>query len=260
MATSKFSLNCFPSVCPPPNKPANRSAKDIARKYDLFEDICQIIQPQEILEIGSWMGASAISWKEASSAHKKESKVYCIDTWLGSPEHYLSTHGKLWDIEKLSINDKGPQFFEDFLANIHGAGYENHILPMRADSYSALSYLNKINASFDVIYIDGAHDEISVFRDITMAHQLIRNGGVICGDDFSWSSVKTGLLLAKLDKSTPHVKILFKRDDFVILPKSEKRLINQLNARGYVTWKPWKMVARLLVFIGTKLIQAATKI
>lgn len=260
MAASEFSQYCFPSACPPPNKPANKSAKDIARKKDLFEDICQTIQPQEILEIGSWMGASAISWKQASSAHKKESIVYCIDTWLGSPEHYLSTCGNAWDREKLSINDKGPQFFEDFLANIHGAGYENHILPMRADSYSALSYLNKIDASFDVIYIDGAHDEISVFRDITMAHQLIRNGGAICGDDFKWSSVRTGLLLAKLDKSTPHVEILFKGGDFVMLSKSEKRLIKQFKVRGYATWNPWKRAARLLIFASKKLVRAATKI
>lgn len=130
---------------------------------------------------------------------------------------------------------------------------------MRADSQSALSYLSKTGASFDVIYIDGAHDEISVFRDTTMAHKLIKDGGIICGDDFGWQSVRTGLLLAKLDESTPRITILFKSEDFIVLPKSSKALINQLKSRGYSTWNPWGEAAKLAKFAIKKSIQAIAK-
>ena len=250
----------FPQVCPLPNRPVNKLAKNIARENDLFKDVCQTIQPQKILEVGSWMGASAISWRKESSIYKKTSKVYCIDTWLGSPEHHLRIRGKgEWVRENLSINDRGPQFFEDFLANIHGAGYENYILPMRADSQSALSYLNKIGALFDVIYIDGGHDEISVFRDITRAVQIIRDEGVICGDDYLWKTVRTGLLLAKLDKSTPRMYILHKGNDYIVLPKSNKKLINQFKLRGYSRFKSWNQFLSLVKFASKKLIQALIK-
>ena len=253
-------LKGFPRICPQPNREPRKNAKSIARKQSLFQDVCDEIKPQSILEVGSWMGASAIAWKDASKSHNIECKVYCIDTWLGSPEHYLSSAGDEWGIEKLSINEKGPQFFEDFLVNIHEAYYGDYILPMRADSHSALSYLKNMSAKFDVIYIDGAHDEIAVFRDTTLASQLLASGGAICGDDFGWQSVRTGLLLAAYDQSMPKISILRKGGDFIIVPRSNRQLRNAFIRKGYTRWHPLTQVHKLIRFAGKKLLHAATKV
>jgi len=255
-----MTLRCFPKECPHPTKTINAGKESIARKQSLFNDACQIVKPHTILEIGSWMGASAIAWKDASKKHKPDCKVYCIDTWLGSPEHYLSSAGNEWDIGKLSITEKGPQFFEDFLVNIHEAGYQKDILPMRADSHSALTYLQKLGAKFDIIYIDGAHDEIAVFRDTSLAHQLLKDGGLICGDDFGWESVRTGLLLAAYDRATTKLSVFRKGGDFIIIPNSDKRLANAIMQLGYLKWQPLSQLHKLIRFAGKKLLYAIGKV
>jgi len=254
-------LQGFPSECPPSSLVDTNGDKVLAiRAKSLFEDVCSLIQPSSILEIGSWMGSSSISWKAASEKYRQGAIVYCIDTWLGSPEHYLSTAGNEWNIEKLSITDKGPTFFEEFLRNIHSSGYGKCILPMRADSYSALKYLALQNAMFDIIYIDGAHDEISVFRDVTLAFGLLTEGGVICGDDFGWQSVKTALFLSSFDKATPKFNTLVKDGDFILVNTNNVKVIEFLASKGYSNWNSFAQAYVALRFMAKKLFFGCLKL
>ena len=251
----------FPPECPPSSLAEANSDKPLAiRTKSLFEDVCSLIKPISILEIGSWIGSSAVSWKAASEKYEQDTTIYCIDTWLGSPEHYLSTAGNEWDIEKLSIADKGPTFFEEFLRNIHSSGYSKCILPMRADSHSALKYLASQKVVFDIIYVDGAHDEISVFRDVTHAFGLLTEGGVICGDDFGWQSVKTALFLSSFDKATPKFQTLVKDGDFVLVRNYNAKAIKFLLSRGYSNWNALSQTYVVFRFIVKKLIFGCLKL
>lgn len=85
------------------------------RTQPLFKNVASVVHPSSILEIGSWMGSSAVAWIEASSEYNPSSVVYCVDTWLGSVEHYLNQSGSSWGRDKLSIDDYGPNYFDDFL-------------------------------------------------------------------------------------------------------------------------------------------------
>ncbi len=253
-------LECFPLTCPPPSQPGNKfNHAFIPRSKQLFKDVCEIINPRSILEVGSWMGASAIAWKTASEVYCAETTVYCVDTWLGSPEHYLSSAGNEWDATKLGITDMGPQFFDEFLHNVHSSGYQKYILPMRADSHSALKYIAREGGCFDVIYIDGAHDEISVFRDISLAFDLLAAGGVICGDDFGWQSVRTGLFLAKYDQKAPKSIVLVNKGDFIVLAINNHLAIRTFLDRGYSKWNGSIHLYKLIRFLVKKFFWASIK-
>lgn len=228
----------FPKVCPTPGIRVPDELLQNPREKELFSYVCSSIQPSSILEVGSWLGASALGWKKTSIELNQTSQIYCIDTWLGSPEHFLETHGKDWNKNNLLINEKGPQFFEAFLTNIHHWGYSESIHPMRADSQSALRYLAAKKALFDVVYIDGAHDEISVFKDVTQGFRVLKKGGILCGDDFGWPSVRTGLFLALSDNSLPNLKVMSRGGDFVIIPPKNEDLIDFFQSKGFTIWEP----------------------
>lgn len=109
-----------------------------------------------VLEIGSYRGASALTWHEAGC------NVLCLDPWVeyeGSP-----------DME---------QAYADFLYNTrdsaihHIKGSSREMLPQLRREY------------FDIVYIDGDHRYDAVRYDIENAMPLIKDGGIICGDDLN---------------------------------------------------------------------------
>lgn len=248
----------FPASCPPPSPRATHNSELESRTQSLFKDVCDTIKPLSILEVGSWLGASALAWAKASQDNNPTAKIYCIDTWLGSPEHYLNTCGEDWSISRLDITEKGPQFFESFLSNIHARNQQESIFPMRADSSSALPFLVKQGAKFDVIYIDGAHDAISVSRDIANSCKLISQNGLICGDDFSWGSVRDGICLAWASKKLKGMIVLRKKSDFLIIPSypRDSTTVKTFVDKGYSPWKPCSRlpsIAKRLAHLAVKI-------
>jgi len=45
---------------------------------------------------------------------------------------------------------------------------------------------------YDLIYIDGDHHSIPVFNDLKNAMNCLKPNGVLCGDDYNWTSRSTG--------------------------------------------------------------------
>lgn len=222
--------------CP---KPIEERELNISYTKDpYYYSICNLIKPRRILEIGSWMGQSALEWQKSSifDNRKEGAKVYCVDTWLGSTEHYLSLIDENWSIEKLSINDRGPTFFEQFLSNVHKLELSKQVIPIRGDSKAILQYLNKENMKFEIIYIDGAHDALAVFQDIYNSLALCSNDGLICGDDFSSNYVKDGVVLALLRARKLIKSFYYKENKFIILKKGFEFNENNIKSLGYKKW------------------------
>lgn len=132
----------------------------------------------DILEIGSWAGASAIAWAAAMKKVRRKGTVTCVDQWIpyfdvekDRDEHYqrmnrAAEHGM---IRKL------------FDHNVATSGFKNTITARTGPSREILPQL--AHHSFDVAYLDGSHLLRDVVFDIRQAKRLIRQGGVICGDD-----------------------------------------------------------------------------
>lgn len=150
----------------------------------MLEKIIKERNPKIIIEIGSWLGASTRFLAQTSSSN---SIVYAVDTWLGSDE-------------EVHINDervKKNKLFHIFLSNVIQANLQHKIIPIRMTSMEAC---DAFNGYADLIYIDGAHDEASVYIDIVKWITKLSPDGVICGDDWEgWPSVAKAVKRAAHD-------------------------------------------------------------
>lgn len=148
-----------------------------------FDKLCDMVFPKDrpltIIEVGTWKGASA--FKMVKTCDKK-CKMYCVDTWLGSLEHY----------DTIQRDENGfPSIFKDFWNNVKSAGYEDVITPITLPSITAAKYLKEKGVQADVIYIDASHEYKDTLEDMEAYWELLKPGGVFIGDDYhqDWKGV-----------------------------------------------------------------------
>jgi hypothetical protein len=154
----------------------------------LFLEVMSMLKPKLIVEVGSWKGASAIHMARLAKALRLDCRIICIDTWLGSTEHVLGQRPE-WR-ESLQFKHGFPQIYFTFLANVVRAGVADRIVPLANGSDNAALILGAKNVSPDLIYIDGAHEEEAVYRDLRHYWRLLAPKGALIGDDFGWTGVK----------------------------------------------------------------------
>jgi len=164
-------------------------------------------EPLAILEIGSWLGFSALTWAHAIERFAGNGSVLCVDPW----EPYFSQD----DVEKF---DPVYRVMNDLLASgeayrlfRHNAGCSplpiNH---RRGRSADILPHLP--SESFDLVYIDGSHYYDAVLFDVTQAKRLVKDGGIICGDDLE-------LHLSQVDEGYARANLA---SDYALDPKTGK--------------------------------------
>jgi predicted O-methyltransferase YrrM len=157
----------------------------------IFGELIEARRPKLIVEVGSWVGQSALTMVAHLSLNGLDSAIICVDTWLGAYEH--------WEEEKwratLNFANGRPTIYEDFLANVAAAGYTNTIVPLTLPSSIAARILARWDIRPDLIYIDGAHDADSVHADIVDYYKILAPRGLMFGDDWAWPSVQEGVKL-----------------------------------------------------------------
>lgn len=143
--------------------------------FEIADDMdkCLKKKPMTVIEVGSWLGYSS---RFIAERLPQGGKLYCVDTWLGTTSEDL--HQK---------DPRLPYLYQQFLSNVVHTGFTEIIVPIRMKSLEAAKALN---VQADLIFLDGAHDEQSVFDDITAWLPHLKTNGVICGDDWTWPSVQ----------------------------------------------------------------------
>ena len=129
-----------------------------------------------IMEIGAYEG-EATSWFLRNLMSNKESKIYAIDTFKGSPE-YIDTD--------FSVIKK------TFYKNINETKRDNQVIVMEMMSFSALNkliYETKMINQFDIIFIDASHEANDVIMDAVLAWNLLKVNGVLIFDDYKWKKI-----------------------------------------------------------------------
>lgn len=152
--------------------------------HPYFPTLVSMTKPKQIIEVGSWKGASAINMARHALALNSDAKVLCIDTWLGSNEA-LWTDPKLREL--LLIENGYPTMYRQFLSNIIHERLTQSIFPLPMTSISAAETLAKYRVQAELIYIDGAHGEYEVYGDLIHYWPLVLPGGILFGDDY-WST------------------------------------------------------------------------
>jgi hypothetical protein len=106
--------------------------------------------------------------------------IYAVDTWRGTKEdgHYKQLQGKP---EDWLLNE-----FQKNIGEALFAGPAHIVRALQLPSIEAAKYLGTecYKLSFDMIFIDAAHDYDNVKADILAWRPLLAPGGLLCGHDF----------------------------------------------------------------------------
>jgi predicted O-methyltransferase YrrM len=162
-----------------------------------------------VLELGSWAGGSAITWAEAIKRYcVNRGKVICIDPWV---DYIDSSKNKEWAHKTMKKAFKNDRIYKLFFYNIFVSKHSDIVSAMRGTADDILPLLNA--GSFDLIFIDANHAYEFVYADIKNFAPLLREGGILCGDDLE-------LQYSEVDEVTI---TQMKDQDVIVDPLTKKR-------------------------------------
>lgn len=124
-------------------------------------ELARLSQGKTVLEIGAYCGRSSICIAKAAK------NVHCIDTFKGT--------GTPLEGDTLPT----------FQANVKRYGVGDKVAVMQGNSHEIVPHLPQV---FDLVFIDGSHDEGSVKSDATYAARVLKPGGVLVFHDYDRSS------------------------------------------------------------------------
>ena len=146
--------------------------------------------PSVIIEVGSWKGQSAINMGGVVRGLGLSCKIYCVDTWLGALEFWVGDLAGTVERD-LMLKFGYPSVFYQFLSNVIHAGLQDVIVPFPNTSLIGARYFGRLGVVADLVYIDASHDFEDVLLDLYAFYPLVREGGVLFGDDYNsgWPGV-----------------------------------------------------------------------
>lgn len=153
-----------------------------------------------VLEIGSWAGQSAILWA-AELARAGSGKVYCVDPWRS----FLRAE-VIGDNTAVSLMDqvaRRDRIFPLFWHNVKSSGFAEAIIPLRGFSRDILPLLQP--RSFDLIFVDGSHAFSDFIADLALAAPLVKESGIICGDDLEFQLDEVDAAFAEANREKDFV-------------------------------------------------------
>ena len=147
-------------------------------------------KPAVVIEIGVWKGASSIVLASELRRLNIDGVVLCVDTWLGSTEHWLNPAWFDW----LSFDHGYPSLHRKFMSNVISQDLQDYVIPVPLDSLNAAALMKARGVLADLIHIDGGHDYQSVISDLREWWPVLKPGGMLIGDDYydetHWPGVK----------------------------------------------------------------------
>lgn len=149
--------------------------RDLEALHSLVRWLVKLKQnkPLRILEIGSWVGETAIAMRTAFG--NAGGVIYCVDHWEGSPTDV--TH-------MIAEALPGDSLFDYFKKNV-GDDLGTFIKPIRGYSLEVAQQLRESNSqNFDLIFIDADHSYQSVYDDIKAWIGHVAQHGILCGHDW----------------------------------------------------------------------------
>jgi len=161
--------------------PALRSLQGLPERHKYFLPVVKAVAEKtgiEILEIGSWAGASAVSWASALKKVGIPGRVTCVDAWV---PYFDLKKDKAGHYQRMNHAAENGMIYKLFQHNVSSSGFSNTIVARRGKSREVLPKL--ASGSFHIVYLDGSHVLKDVLFDVRQAKRLVRPGGIVCGDD-----------------------------------------------------------------------------
>ena len=136
-----------------------------------------------VLEIGSFEGKSTIWFLDNILQHQK-STITCVDPWLDYSQNQDSLNSYEKKNNEWKMIERGIK--QNFLQNIIQSGYSDKVLIRQGFSDKILPSLITEQKIYDIIFIDGNHTAPYVLMDAIMSWTLLKKGGIIIFDDYTW--------------------------------------------------------------------------
>lgn len=170
----------------------------------IFKNLIEKIRPATIIEVGSWHGQSSITMALAVKELGIDTKIYCVDTWLGALE-FMGGPGSITSngdhSRDLQPRDGYPQVYYTFLQNIKDHGVDDIIIPVPQTSLIAARWFKKHGITAELVYLDASHDAEDVELDVKNYLPICTN--TLFGDDYLNRdyTVKDGVLAVLPEES-----------------------------------------------------------
>lgn len=136
-------------------------------------------RPVRVLEIGAWTGSSTLSLAQGIRALSPlGGEIVCVDPWksyFGSADVRRVPMYRTMDM--LAQTDLAYQLFLHNTKSIKGD------VKLAHHRGTTRKVLPKLRGPFDLVYIDGSHYYDDVMFDLRASDRLLREGGILCGDD-----------------------------------------------------------------------------
>lgn len=158
------------------------------------------------VEVGCFLGKSTAFLASAIKASGKKIDFWAIDTWKGSEGTDSKSDRTLIPL----IDREGGDLFPSFWRNMEQCGVADAVKPLQTSSIGGKQRFE--NGTLAFVFIDAAHDYLSVQSDVGAWWEKLKPGGVLAGHDADWPGVRA----AVWEKFGPSVT---------------------LHGNGYLTWK-----------------------
>lgn len=145
------------------------------------------IRPERVLEIGSYEGRSTCYLIDALSL-QRPLEIHCVDTWEGGAEHQKAGEDMAAVKARFDANTERA---------IQAAKHDVTLVVRRETTATALPRLLQPEGVgpgyFDFVYVDGSHEACDVLHDAVLAFRLLKTGGHMAFDDYTWRLPQGGV-------------------------------------------------------------------
>lgn len=174
-------------------------------EHNFVEALTYLGKPKNvfIIEVGTFLGLSANIMAQTCKSLDIKSKIVCVDTWLGSPEHMEGDECSMY----LTRTNGIPSWYNTFLKNTKTLKNDNIIYPFPIASMQGAYYMQQHKVQADIIYIDAGHEYESVLMDLALYWNVLRPGGVMICDDWLWPGVNKAIKTF-VDNNNDNVKFV----------------------------------------------------
>lgn len=152
----------------------------------VFENLIRQVQPNTIIEVGTFLGASAIHMAELTRQLGLRTQILCIDDFRGWP----GFRDKFRDLKMVNGD---VMLLYQYMQNVVYVNSTESVLFVPFSSGSTLQRLCEWGVFGDLIEVDAGHDFHSAWSDINRAYKILRPGGVLFGHDYFTSADNKGV-------------------------------------------------------------------
>lgn len=152
----------------------------------VFENLIRRVRPRTIVEVGTFLGASAIHMAELTRRFGLQTQILCVDDfrgWAGFRDRF----------KNIAMVNGDVLLYYQFLQNVVTFNQSESVLPVPFSSGSALMKLCEWGVFAELVEIDAGHDFLSAWSDINRGYQILRPGGVIFGHDYFTAADNRGV-------------------------------------------------------------------